>query len=262
MKLSKALAIFEHICECVPALAAALTKSPRLLLNPTALKRAVFFKVWSAFGKFIDQNGAEVKRGLVTLYAEGVALDLGAGLGHTAAYLDRSKVTKYIALEPNTLMHDGIKKEVAQYGFTEEAGTLQLLSCGAEETDRIVAEIGGQVDTMIAIRMLCSVPKPQKTIEELMDKVLKPGGQFLFCEHVAHKRWDVRVWQYFWTPIWGIFFDGCVLYRPTDVYIKNLTCWKPLPEVIPEGDRVGTWDEEEEEENLLPHQIGRFIKKD
>ncbi|KIJ47806.1 hypothetical protein M422DRAFT_163342 [Sphaerobolus stellatus SS14] len=267
MRFSIAFSVLEDLrlgfkASFMPAILAIL-KSPLLLFRPSALKRLMFFEVWKRYGGCADQGGTEVKKGLITPYAGGVVLDLGAGLGHTARYLDLSKVTKYIALEPNTLMHEGIRKEAAPYGFTESSGTLQLLSCGAEDTETIVSEIGGQVDTLISILMLCSVPNPKKTIETLMDKVLKPGGQFLFYEHVANRSWEVRVWQYLWTPIWAMFFDGCALNRPTDVYIRNLTCWKAVPEVMAEGDRVGTWGKEGEDlDSLFFHQVGRFIKKD
>jgi len=181
-------------------------------------------------------------------------------------------------------MHEGLKIEVAACGFTEEAGNLQILSCGAEELDKIVAQISGQVDTLVSVLMICSVPSPQKTISGLMYKVLKPGGQFLYYEHVASKKWDVRIWQYIWTPLWAVrygspvlflsvpdpdpflflfqtFFDGCALHRPTDIYIKNLTCWEPLPEVLSEGQQLGAWEKEGEEDSLLCHSVGRFIKK-
>jgi hypothetical protein len=118
--------------------------------------------------------------------------------------LDHEKVIKYIALEPNALMHPGLREEAKASGFTEEAGTLQILSCGAEDYEKIIGQIGGQADTLISILTLCSVPRPQDTIRFLAEKVLKPGGQFLFYEHVANKSWDVYVWQLFWSPIWMV----------------------------------------------------------
>lgn len=45
---------------------------------------------------------------LIRSRATGVVLDLGAGTGHSIGYLDLERVEKYIALEPNVLMHPKI----------------------------------------------------------------------------------------------------------------------------------------------------------
>ena len=128
------------------------------------------------------------------------------GLGHTALYLSPDRVTKYVALEPNVLMHPHIKETATQAGFFEESQTLLILSCGAEDWKSIASALGGQnqADTLISILTLCSVPQPEHTIRNLADKVLKPGGQLLFIEHVASKRHDVRFWQWLWSPIWKV----------------------------------------------------------
>lgn len=128
------------------------------------------------------------------------------GLGHTALYLSPERVTKYVALEPNILMHPHIKETATQAGFSEESQTLLILSCGAEDWKSVVSALGGhhRVDTLVSILTLCSVPQPEHTISMLADIVLKPGGQFLFIEHVASRRRDVRFWQWFWTPIWKV----------------------------------------------------------
>ena len=127
-------------------------------------------------------------------------------MGHTAVYLSPDHVTKYVALEPNVLMHPHIKEAATQAGFSEQSETLLILSCGAEDWMSIVSALGGQnrVDTLISILTLCSVPQPERTIKVLAEKVLKPGGELLFYEHVASKRRDVRFWQWFWSPIWKV----------------------------------------------------------
>jgi SAM-dependent methyltransferase len=174
------------------------------------------------------------------------------GHGHTVNYLDRSKVTKYVALEPNTLMHAFIRAKASEAGYDESAGSFQLLECGAEDVTAILtATAGQQVDTIISVLTLCSVPSPNRTIRDLVQEVLKPGGNFLFYEHVLSDRKDVAWWQHFWTPIWSAAFDGCRLDRPTHKWIEEQgACWREGQAKICEG----------EEENLFGHRFGKFVK--
>ena len=53
--------------------------SPKLLLEPRAISRIFMANVWVPFGDGIDQNSKKVKEDLVTKYATGVVLEIGAG---------------------------------------------------------------------------------------------------------------------------------------------------------------------------------------
>lgn len=176
------------------------------------------------------------------------------GHGHTVQYLVRDKVTKYIALEPNQLMHPAIRKLAAAHGFTEEASTLLIIPCGAENTTSILAAIGSlhAVDTIVSILSLCSIPDAERTLHGLVSEVLKPGGTLLFYEHVLSPLSDVAWWQRFWTPVWKYAFDGCCLDRPTHVWIRKMDAWAS-------GEVWGL--EDEPEEHLFWHRIGKFVKK-
>ncbi|KIM83932.1 hypothetical protein PILCRDRAFT_419101 [Piloderma croceum F 1598] len=95
------------------------------------------------------------------------------GHGHTIKYLDR-KVSRYIALELNTFMHQ-IRKLCSARGFTVRRQTEVILSCGAEDVSSELQE-PNSVDTLISIFTLCSVPEPEQTLSALVRNVLKPGG--------------------------------------------------------------------------------------
>ena len=170
-------------------------------------------------------------------------------------YLDPTKVTKYIALEPNKLMHTEIRALAASKGFTEEAGTLLVVPYGAEDISLVLSALGGprSVDTLISILTLCSIPEPERTLAALVEDVLKPGGTFLFYEHVLSPREDVAWWQRFWTPLWKCAFDGCCLDRPTHVWIGKMDAW----------EEASVWGKPDEpEEHLFWHRVGKFVKKD
>ncbi|PIL34040.1 hypothetical protein GSI_03749 [Ganoderma sinense ZZ0214-1] len=237
----------------VPTLIAVL-KNPLLVLRPYEISRIFMAHVWKLYGDGTDANGRPAKQELLPSNCSGVVLDIGAGHGHTALYLDPTKVTKYVALEPNALMHDEIRSTAAKQGFTEAAGTLQILPYGAEQTALIVSALGGAhaVNTLVSILSLCTVPDPEPTLAALVRDVLKPGGTLLFYEHVLSPRPDVAWWQRFWAPVWAYAMDGCRLDRPTHVWVEKMDAWA-------EGSVWGKPDEPEE--HLFWHRVGRFVKK-
>lgn len=150
-------------------------------------------------------------------------------------------------------MHDEIRKKASTAGFAEADGTLVILSYGAEQTSLIASALGGpnSIDTLISILTLCSVPTPVATIHGLVEQILKPGGQFLFIEHVQNPRADVAWWQAFWTPVWGWMMDGCSLARRTHQWIDEMDVWTEKNLWAPE---------DQEEEHLFWRQAGRYMK--
>nr|GAT56177.1 predicted protein [Mycena chlorophos] len=260
-----------------PSVVRAVFKSPSLLLNPTEMSRIGMAAIWVLFGAGGDEGKRALRQELITPNAQGIVLDIGAGAsplspqrsrdptliflkhftghGHAANYLDHEKVSKYVALEPNTHMHARLREIAEAAGFREDAGTLLILACGAEDADSILSAVGGPVDTMIAMYTLCSIPDPQRAIHALVERVLAPGGKFLMHEHVLSRHADVAWWQRVLTPLWRIFFDGCELHRPTDVWIRELV----------DGDSGKSWWQdsnmwEGEARAMLPNMNGIFTR--
>lgn len=230
-------------------------QQPSLLLHPSDLSDAFFAHAWVVFGPGSDQGGREVKQSLLPR-AKGVVLDIGAGHGVSCTYFQAGAVTKYVAVEPNVEMHDKIRETAKAHGFEERLGNLVVLGCGAGDVGIINSALGGEqgIDTIISVLTFCSVPEPQRAIQELCDRALKPGGQFLFYEHVLFPRKDVAKWQKLWTPIWSVVFNGCLLDCPTDRWITGLDIW--------DESRSKVWGKPgESEENVFWHQVGSMVKK-
>ncbi|EIN08429.1 hypothetical protein PUNSTDRAFT_134811 [Punctularia strigosozonata HHB-11173 SS5] len=269
MKLANALGILIDMWQAVqtallPTICAILAK-PLLALYPRSVSQIFMHNVWRLMGEGMDEGNYELKRSLITENAQGVVLDIGAGHGHTARYLDHARVTKYVALEPNALMHPEIRKRANEHGWSEEDGSLVILSYGAEQAPLILSalSLSGEppVDVMVSIMALCSVPPsspPDASLRNLVTLLLKPGGQFVFYEHVRSYRADVAWWQRFWTPVWQILFDGCRLDRPSHELVRAL---KGLDGETSIWDDWELRDQEGDiEENVFWHQIGRFTK--
>ncbi|KAG9100438.1 hypothetical protein FS749_015305 [Ceratobasidium sp. UAMH 11750] len=236
----------------VPRTLRAIFARPRLLLQPAALSRLFFSFVWEKFAPLVDDGARGVKETLIRPHAYGVVLDIGAGRGHTIPYLDRSRVTKYVAVEPNVLMHSEIRGMAQKHGFDPD--DVVVLGCGAEDSNAISASLGGResVDTIVSILTLCTVPDPTAVTRWLVGTVLKPGGQFLWYEHILNPLPDVRTWQRWLTPIWAAAFDGCRMDRDTPAIMLSAGAWSA----------TDMWDKPGENKvgNMFWHQVGRFIK--
>ncbi|KAJ7475100.1 hypothetical protein B0H11DRAFT_2282038 [Mycena galericulata] len=247
MKLSAAFEIVGEMREALkiglPPVLRAIYASPSLLFNLTALSRISMANIWILFGQGGNEHMRGDKTNLITPHATGIVLDLGAGHGHAANYLDRSKVTKYIAVEPNVYMHGHLRTRVEAAGFSEADGSFVVLSCGAEDTATILSCALAKVDTIVSIQTLCTVPSPQTTLHSLVEDVL-----------------DVAWWQKFWTPTWRHIFDGCCLDRPTDLWVEEMvddngqSLWS-------EGNTWNVSDFVGNEESLFWRRIGRFVRK-
>ena len=155
-------------------------------------------------------------------------------------------------------MHSGLRSRANAAGFMESDGTLLILSCDARDTASIISYINEHsVDTLISILTLCSIPSAENTLTDIVSRVLKPGGQLLFYEHVLSSLPDVVWWQRFWTPIWSPFLGGCRLDCPTDLWLARME----------DGDGGSMWSQQslwakegESEENLFYHRVGKMVK--
>ena len=90
---------------------------------------------------------------------DGTVLEIGCGTGANRRYLPNA--TRWIGLDPNRHM--------------------QPSACATAE-DLPVAS--ASIDAVICTLVLCSVRDPKRALAEVR-RVLKPGGRFLFIEHVA-----------------------------------------------------------------------------
>jgi len=248
------IAVLREMClicsaTLVPNLRAILAE-PSLLLHPMELKRVIFSNIWAFMSPSVDEGGRQVKESLIRPNAFGVVLDLGAGHGHTLKYLDKTKVTRYIALEPNGMFHDKIREAARDAGFAPS--DVDILSCGAEQTDEIIRLSGGphRIDTIVSVLTLCNVPDGKGTIKSLCTDVLKPrGGQLLFYEHVLCHDRDFAFWQRIWTPLWRSLM-GCSLDRPTHKWVDEMDVWTTR-ELSAKPD---------EPLNPFWHQVGRYVR--
>ncbi|MBW4665334.1 MAG: class I SAM-dependent methyltransferase [Chroococcus sp. CMT-3BRIN-NPC107] len=167
----------------------------------------------------------------------GTILEIGAGTGANAAYYPTD--INWIGVEPNPFMHSYLQKNAEKLGLNVEIQTISAEQLEAQDNS---------IDTVVSTLVLCSVPNLDKTLQEVL-RVLKPGGRFLFIEHVAAPIDTLlRQVQNTVKPVWNIIGDGCNPNRETGVAIKNAGFAKvdyqdfqaPVPIVTPHIIGVAT----------------------
>ena len=131
--------------------------------------------------------------------AEGEVLEIGMGSGLNLPFYDTRKVRKLWGLEPSEGMRQLARKKLL--GSELE---VEMIDLPGEE----IPLDANSVDTVVVTYTLCTIPDPQRALRGVQ-RVLRPGGKLLFCEHGVAPDEDVRRWQDRLNPIWRRFSGGC-----------------------------------------------------
>ena len=134
----------------------------------------------------------------------GEVLEIGAGTGANIAYY-ASDVTTVTLVEPDVGMRRQLDAKLALRGDDR----MRTADHAAEHLPYADAAFDAVVCTLV----LCSVSDPDRVLEEVF-RVLKPGGTFVFIEHVAAEAGTPRrKWQGRIEPLWVWFTGNCHLTR-------------------------------------------------
>lgn len=141
-------------------------------------------------------------------HAHGKTLEIGFGTGLNFSYYQKD--VKFVGIEPDEKMRSVAQKRADHYHLQIVEGDAQNLNF---ENDSF--------DTVVATLVFCSIPDPDKAIEEVY-RVLKPGGSFLLLEHVR-KNTPVAGWTLdHLTPFWKHVAGGCHLNRDPSKHLKEV----------------------------------------
>jgi ubiquinone/menaquinone biosynthesis C-methylase UbiE len=134
----------------------------------------------------------------------GTVVEIGPGTGTNFRYYAHD--IRWIGVEPNRHMHPYLRSVAESAGLE-----IDVRPSRAEALDLS----DESADAVIATAVLCSVDDQVKALREIR-RVLKPGGHFVFLEHVAAERGTaLRSIQHIIQPLWSCLADGCHPVRDT-----------------------------------------------
>ena len=144
---------------------------------------------------------ATVNRYKVELFAgiKGMVVEIGPGPGSNLKYYPKD--ITLVGIEPNIFMHRYFDAEARKLGLQN----MKLITASAEH----IPLKDNVADAVVSTLVLCSVADPGRVLEEVR-RVLKPGGKFIFLEHVAaRKKSPLYLAQKIFKPFWKLIADGC-----------------------------------------------------
>ncbi len=152
---------------------------------------------------------ADRKRALFAGLA-GTVVEIGPGAGANFPYF--TSAVHWLGVEPNRYARPYLERAAQAAGVTFE------LRQGAVE--RLPLD-SSSVDTVVGTLVLCSVTDVTASLREIR-RVLRPGGRYLFIEHVAAPEGTRRRRLQRWAnPLWRVIGDGCHPDRDTLLAIRT-----------------------------------------
>ena len=160
----------------------------------------VFAAGYDRFMHGSEEAGLHDMRRNLVASARGRTLEIGAGTGaNVDLYPDA--VTELVLAEPAEPMAKRLEhKHPHAHVVHAPAEALPF------EDDSF--------DTVVVTLVLCTVRDVDQSLREI-DRVVKPGGQLLFLEHILDPSGKMQAWQRRLTPLQKRFACGCHLDRPT-----------------------------------------------
>jgi SAM-dependent methyltransferase len=180
----------------------------RPMRNARWYKRA---QAWllSGTNRRYEMMVADEKRALLTSLA-GTVLEIGPGGGNNLAFLQRG--VRWIGVEPNPFFHERLRARGDRLGIAVDvrAAVAEALPAADQSVDAVISSL-----------VLCSVRDPGAALREVR-RVLRPGGRFVFVEHVAAAHGTgLHAVQRAVRPVWRALSDGCHPDRDTGRLIEE-----------------------------------------
>ena len=125
------------------------------------------------------------QRKKVVPLATGDVVEIGVGPGLNLQYYNFEKVNKVIGIDPSDELNKIAKKNADKVNLD-----IEFNLSSAESIDLPTSS----VDSVVCTFSLCSIPDPNKALNEIF-RILKPGGKYFFCEHGISPDMTTRLFQ-------------------------------------------------------------------
>lgn len=196
----------------------------------------LFARLYARLSAREEEQGQADHRRETLAGLTGRVIEVGAGNGLNFGHYPDS-VTEILAVEPEAYL-----RRLAMRA-TEEADVPVRVLDGVAE--RLPAE-DGEFDAGVASLVLCSVPHPDRALDELF-RVIRPGGELRFYEHVVALRPGAARVQRAVDVVWPHLAGGCHASRDTNAAIREAGfviesqrrfVFAPSPLVFPAAPRI------------------------
>jgi ubiquinone/menaquinone biosynthesis C-methylase UbiE len=190
-------------------------------------------RVFAAIYDRVSRRGEKLtmgrRRGQLVARANGRTLEIGAGTGANIPHYS-GEVDELILAEPFEPMRRQLERKLGESG--RQASTLDASAEAIPLEDE-------SLDTVVSTLVLCTVDFPDRALAETA-RVLRPGGQLLFIEHVRAPSPRLAGWQDRLETPWRHFAAGCRCNRDTIASIAaagfstehEQERWKGVPPIV------------------------------
>jgi ubiquinone/menaquinone biosynthesis C-methylase UbiE len=185
--------------------------------------------VYDPFVWLGELAGMRRRRRTLVSRARGRVVEIGAGTGLNIAHYPES-IDDLVLLEPEPAMRRKLTRRLQRH-----ARPARIIDAPAE----CLPLTDDSVDTVVSTLVLCTVEDPERALAEIA-RVLRPGGQLLFVEHVRASSRLLAAWQDYLFRPWRGFAGGCCCNRPTVELMRACgfaveaddAVWRGMPRIV------------------------------
>jgi ubiquinone/menaquinone biosynthesis C-methylase UbiE len=197
---------------------------------PEQVHNPIFARLWDrVITPMSERRGADEHRRKLLDDLSARVIEVGAGQGANFSYYPTS-VERVVAVEPE----DYLRQRAEQAAISTPVPVTVL----GGVADELPGE-DGYFDADVAALILCTVPDQDRALAELL-RVIKPGGELRFYEHVIARE---PLWANYQrlldATFWPRVFGGCHAARETGAAIERCKRFTfspgllaPLPHIL------------------------------
>jgi ubiquinone/menaquinone biosynthesis C-methylase UbiE len=176
----------------------------------SAFQHPRFARMYERVSRESERRGTAAHRDRALAGLAGRVIEIGAGNGLNFGHYP-STVTEVLAVEPEDRL-----RALAQQAAAQAPVPVRVVPGHA---DALPVE-AATFDAAVASLVLCSVPRVAGALAEIR-RVLIPGGELRFFEHVRSAHPWLGMLQDALTPLWSRVAGGCHLNRDTAAAIRS-----------------------------------------
>ena len=185
--------------------------------------------IYDPFLCISEAAGMRAARKALVDRATGRVLEIGAGTGLNVPHYPPA-ARELILVEPEPAMRRRLERRVRR---SERQAA--IVDASAEQ----LPLADGSIDTVVSTLVLCTVEQPDRALAEIA-RVLRPGGQLLFIEHVRAESPALAWWQDRLLGPWRRFACGCRCNRATVELMRacgfevkaSKAAWRAMPPIV------------------------------